>query len=355
MVTQKEAGKALEKAPEQGTLMTLVKESVNELSQVLPKNMNPERIVGIALTSIRLNPKLAQCTPESFMGSLFVLAQIGLEPIAGRAYLLPFYNNRKQIINGQERWHKVYEVQALIGYKGMAELFYRHESALTIDMQTVRQNDDFDYEFGTNAFLKHKPNMGDRGPVIGYYAIAKMRTGGEKFQYMSQQQCLDHAKKHSKVFSKKDDKFMPNTPWVTDVDAMCMKTVLIQLAKLLPLSVEMQRAVSVDETSREYRKGIKNAMDLPDTTSWADKPEEAALIEDKTKKEEPKPEAQKKESAPPKSGLPEGVIKSITKIKERIGEKKFMKILGGVGYEKLEDIPNIDEANRLLKELANGQ
>lgn len=353
MATQKDTKQALQSAPEQGTLMTLVKESVNELSQVLPKNMNPERIVGIALTSIRLNPKLAQCTPESFMGSLFVLAQIGLEPIAGRAYLLPFYNNRK---DSKGNWRKVYEVQALIGYKGMAELFYRHESALTIDMQTVRKNDEFSYEYGTNAYLKHKPNMGDRGPVIGYYAIAKMRSGGEKFQYMSQQQCLDHAKKHSKVFSKKDNKFLPNTPWVTDVDAMCMKTVMIQLAKLLPLSVEMQRAVSVDETSREYRKGIKDAMDLPDTTSWNDKTEDAEIVPDKPKKEGPKPEKERVEDESPqvKDGLPENIINAINKVKERIGNDKFLKILGGVGYEKVEDIPNIKEANRLLKELANG-
>lgn len=345
----------MEKSPEQTTLMTLIKDSVKELSQVLPKSMNPERIVGIALTSIRLNPKLAQCTPESFMGSLFVLAQIGLEPIAGRAYLLPFYNNRKEMINGVPKWRKVYEVQALIGYKGMAELFYRHESALAIDMQTVRKNDDFDYEFGTNASLRHKPNMGDRGPVIGYYAIAKMRTGGEKFQYMSQQQCLDHAKKHSKVFSKKDNKFLPGTPWVTDVDAMCMKTVLIQLAKLLPLSVEMQRAVAVDETSRQYRKGVGDALALPDTTNWQEKAEDAEVIEEKPKPEAPKPEAPKKEEPPQKLGLPKNIIQTINNLRERVGKDKFSKALGNVGYETLEEIPDVKEANRLLKELANGE
>jgi hypothetical protein len=38
-----------------------------------------------------------------------VLEQVGLEPVAGRAYLLPFYNNRKLIINGKEEWRKVME------------------------------------------------------------------------------------------------------------------------------------------------------------------------------------------------------------------------------------------------------
>jgi recombinational DNA repair protein RecT len=53
---------------------------------------------------------------------------------------------------------------------------------------------------------------------------------------------------------------------------MCLKTVLIQLAKLLPLSVELQRALGADETSREYRSGIEDALDLPDTTAWQEPP-----------------------------------------------------------------------------------
>ena len=49
---------------------------------------------------------------------------------------------------------------------------------------------------------------------------------------------------------------------------MALKTVLVQLAKLLPLSVELQRAISADETSRDFRAGIENALDLPVTTDW---------------------------------------------------------------------------------------
>jgi len=350
MATQKDTQQALSKAPEQGNLITLINQSASELSKVLPNHMNPERMARIALTAIRLNPKLAQCTPESFLGSLFVLAQIGLEPIAGRAYLLPFRNNRKQMVNGKEVWRSQLEVQALIGYKGMAELFYRHEAASTIDMQTVYKNDEFSYEYGTNAYLKHKPSMGDRGEVIGYYAIATMKAGGTKFHYVSKEQAIEHGKKHSKVFDKKTGHFMPGTPWVNDVDAMGMKTVLIQLAKLLPLSVEMQRAVSVDETSRQYRKGITDAMDLPDTTVWTEQP----ALEDKSKKEEPKPKPEKKETAPPSTDVPENITKAINKVKARVGDEKFYRALGNIGYAKLEEVPNIKEANRLLKELGNG-
>ncbi len=359
MAKQGEVGKALERSPEQTSLVTLIKQSAKELGQALPAHLNPERLVRIALTSIRTNPELAKCTPESFLGSLFVLAQIGLEPIAGRAYLLPFKNKRKV---GND-WVTVPEVQALIGYKGLAELFYRHEAALSIEMQTVHKNDDFAYEYGTSSFIRHKPALGDRGEVIGYYAIAKMKGGGCIFRFMSKTEAMDHGRKHSKTWITQewDNKekrmvklqnphFAESSPWNKDPDAMCMKTVLIQLAKLLPLSVELQRAIAVDETSREYRKGIDSAMDLPDTTSWEEPAIEVAVLPDKTGKNGDNPT--KTEEPVIKSPLPKNVLDTIIKSKEKIGEEKFNEILGGIGYSKIEEIPNIQEANKLIREVS---
>ena len=57
---------------------------------------------------------------------------------------------------------------------------------------------------------------------------------------MTKDEILEHAKKFSKTF-----KF---GPWQSDFDAMAKKTVIKQLLKYAPLSIEMQRAVSSDET-----------------------------------------------------------------------------------------------------------
>lgn len=280
MSTVNEIKNQMQTMPPQKTLKDLVRAATVELGKALPSHMNPERVVRIALTALNQNPELSKCTPASFMGSLFVLAQVGLEPIAGRAYLLPFNNKRN--IDG--KWTTVKEVQAVIGYKGLAELFYRHESSLSIDMQTVYTNDEFDYQYGTQPFLKHKPSDRDRGEVRGYYAVALLRGGGTVFKYMTQSECLEHGKKHSKTFSKKDEQFNSYSPWSTDPDSMCKKTVLIQLGKVLPLSVELQRAISVDETSRDYRHGLKTALDAHETTHWGVDREEAAngqIVENK--------------------------------------------------------------------------
>lgn len=344
MAKQEEVAKALEVIPEAKSLVEIVRQAAKEVK------LDPGHLVRVAATAIRLNPKLAQCTPASFVGSLIVLEQVGLEPVAGRAFLLPFMNNRKLIINGKEEWRKQREVQALIGYKGYSDLFYRHEAALTIEAHEVRQNDKFDFEYGTNSYLRHKHAEGDRGPTVKYYCIAKMKDGAVLFLVMSKEECIEHGKKHSKVYDKSKKDFMPGTPWKDDEDSMCKKTCLLQLSKNLPLSIETQKALSVDETSREYRPGIGSALDLPDTTSWEEEPIEATgeVVPEEKEKDKNKPPSETKV----KSSLPENVLKTIFRAQEKVGDKKFMEILGGLGYSRVEEIPNIQEANKLIGEAA---
>lgn len=244
----------------------LIEASAKELGKALPEHMRPERLVRIALTCIRLNPQLSLCTPESLLGALFTSAQLGLEPVAGLAHLVPFNNKRK--INGA--WQVIKEVQFVIGYKGVASLFYRHEKAVQIDWGVVHKNDDFEFEYGTNSFLKHVPARGERGEVTHYYVIAHLQGGGKPFMVMSDEECMDHGRKHSKTYDSEKGEFYSSSPWAKTPEAMCLKTVLIQLAKVLPLSVETQKAITADETTREFRSGIENALDLPSNTNWDD-------------------------------------------------------------------------------------
>lgn len=253
-------------------LRTLIRDATTELSLALPEHMRPERLVRIALTLIRQTPKLAECTPESFLGALFTAAQLGIEPIAGRAYLLPFYNSKKK---PDGSWHKVLEAQFVMGYKGLSELFYRHDKAVMLSWGVVKSNDEFSYAYGTEAYLRHKPSLKDRGDTLAYYVMADVGKA-KPFMVMTLDECLEHGRKHSKTFDKKKEEFYADSPWATNTDAMCLKTVLIQLGKVLPLSFELQHAIEQDETSREYRKGMKDVLEAPSTTAWN---EPAAQIE----------------------------------------------------------------------------
>ena len=257
------------------TIPDLIKKSVGELGKALPSHMNAERLVRIALTTLRMNPELYKCSPESFLAALFQSAQLGLEPnIEGQAYILPF-NNRRKIGN---EWKTIKEAQFQIGYKGYAELFYRHEKAMGLDMQKVCANDIFEYELGTEAYIKHKPAPTDRGETTGFYAVATLSNGAKLFKYMSKEEAINHAKQYSKTWITEewDNKlrkkvpiephFHKSSPWATNPDAMCMKTVLMQLMKLLPKSIEIQRALAMDETIKT--KVDMDMFKVPDNTDW---------------------------------------------------------------------------------------
>ena len=175
----------------------------------------------IALNVIRSNPKLLECDVNSLMGAVLESAKLGLEPgIMGQSYLLPFKNNKTNRM----------EAQFIVGYRGLIDLVRRSGQVSTLEARTVYENDEFEYEYGLEDKLVHKPTMEAKGKPIAYYAIAKLKDGGYSFIVMSHGEVERHRDKYSK--SKKFG------PWVDEFNQMAKKTVLRQLIKYLPISVE---------------------------------------------------------------------------------------------------------------------
>jgi recombination protein RecT len=191
------------------------------IQSVLPKHVTVDRMSRIALNVIRTNPKLLACDINSLMGGVMEAAKLGLEPgLMGQCYLIPFENRKQQRI----------EAQFIIGYKGLIDLVRRSGQVSTIEARTVYQNDEFDYSYGLDDKLIHKPALIDKGAPIAYYAIAKMKDGGYSFLVMSHQEAEQYRDKYAK--SKNYG------PWKDEFEAMARKSVLRQLIKYLPISVE---------------------------------------------------------------------------------------------------------------------
>ncbi|ABR31319.1 recombinase RecT [Thermosipho melanesiensis] len=238
------------KPPAKGnTLADLIKKMEPQIKRALPKHLNVERFTRIILTEVRKNPKLLDCDPMSFMAAMMTAAQLGLEPGShlGQAYIIPYYNRKLGKTLAQFQ----------LGYKGIIDLFYRSEQALNIDAHEVCENDEFEFEYGLHPKLYHKPSLNGRGKVIAYYAVAHLKDGGYSFMVMSVDD-IEKIRKRSKT---------PNEgPWITDYDAMAKKTVIKQLLKYMPLSVELQRKLSTDETTKiELSEHMDEA---PDETDW---------------------------------------------------------------------------------------
>lgn len=227
-----------------------------QFAKALPAVITPERFTRIVLTAVRNTPKLAGCDRASFFAAVMSSAQLGLEPNTplGQAYLIPYGK----------------ECQFQIGYKGLIDLAYRSGEVSIIQAQTVYEKDEFIYELGLEAKLVHKPCMkGDRGEAIAYYAIFKMKNGGENFAVMSKDDVIKFAKAKSKAYN--------NGPWQTDFDAMAKKTVLKQVLKYAPIHSEaMSKALQNDEHSLYSDKETgevmaNNVIDIPNDEVVVDK------------------------------------------------------------------------------------
>jgi len=210
-----------------------------QMALALPKHMTADRLARIALTEVRKNPKLAQCDQTSFLGAIMQLASLGLEPggALGHAYLLPF--DKRQKVGGQ--WKTVgTDVQLIIGYRGMIDLARRSGQIVSLEARTVHARDHFEVELGLDSRIVHRPDWTaqERGPLTFVYAVAKLRDGGVQFEVMSRAE-IEGIRAQSKA---KD-----NGPWVTHFDEMAKKTVIRRLFKYLPVSIEIQRAVGLDE------------------------------------------------------------------------------------------------------------
>jgi len=350
MTNLEKTKQAISEQKPQLTLQELIEKSAKEFKKALPIHMRPERLVRIALTCIRQTPELTQCNPASFVGALLVSAQMGLEPMAGRAYILPFWNSRA---NRKD-------AQFILGYRGISELFYRHAKAINFNWGIVHKNDEFEFEYGTNANLRHRFGLGERGEVIGYYVIAELQGGAKPFLVMSKEDCIGHGKRHSKTYDIKTNQFNSRSPWFTDPDAMCLKTVLIQLSKVLPLSVELQQAIQADETSREYREGIDNALDIPAQDWQNDDKTPPAIANTSTGQESAttSPKTQNKgigEGSPIVKGtISEAQNNAIRELaKKRYGakwEEELLNRVGNLGFEALCAISK-EQAAELIREL----
>lgn len=223
---------------QQPSLATVVQTMVPEIRRALPRHMDADRMARLALTVIRQTPALARCTPESFAGALLTASALGLEPgVNGEAYLVP---------HGRE-------CTLIVGYQGYAKLFWQHPLAEHLDAQAVYEGDDFDYAYGLDPFLRHKPAAEKKGNPTHYYAVAKLSTGARAFVVLTADE----------VKALRQGKVGPSGSIVDPMRWMERKTAVRQLVKMLPKSPNLARALDVDEVGGHTLQRQQIAANTP--------------------------------------------------------------------------------------------
>ena len=188
------------------------------------------RFMTSAIEYVRRTPKLLDCAPISLLTSLVQVAQFRFMPsgVSGEAYIIPYKD----------------EAKFQLGYQGIVTLLYRTDKISTITANIIHKNDEFEYQEGLQANLIHKPAMfgKDRGDAIGVYTVVQMSDGAKTFHVMDQQAVM-------KIKNLSKAKGSESSPWNSDKDPffwMWKKTCLIQHAKLLPKTQDLQHAIEED-------------------------------------------------------------------------------------------------------------
>lgn len=222
----------------------MLEQNKHVIAQALPKHMNAERLLRVAITSVTSNPALLDCYVPTLIGGIIQCSQMGLEPntVLGHAYLIPFKNSKK---NRRD-------AQVVIGYKGLIDLARRSGQIISIAAHAVHAADTFEYEYGLSEKLRHVPAEGDRGEITHFYAVAHMKDGGHAFEVMT---------KAEVVRIKNSSQGKNNPVWSDHFEEMGRKTAIRRLAKYLPLSVELATAVALEDvTSRGEAQGLEGVL-----------------------------------------------------------------------------------------------
>lgn len=220
-------GQIIPRTERKDDLATLLQKMSPEIARAVPKHVNPDRMVRIALTSLRMNPDLLNCSPASFLGCVMSAAQLGLEiggPLA-LAYLIPFKK----------------ECTLIVSYRGMMNLARRSGMVTAIYAYDVREGDKFNYRLGLSPNIEHEPSeLPDREEkkITHVYAVAKLKDGEPIFTVLT----LAQIQKYRNRSRAKD-----SGPWTTDFTAMALKTAVRRLFTWLPQSSEMALAAALDE------------------------------------------------------------------------------------------------------------
>ncbi|OSB08992.1 recombinase RecT [Clostridium botulinum] len=233
----------------QKKMQSALEKMLPEIKKAVGKTMTPERFSRIALSLFNGNPQFWEADTTSFLSALMQSAQCGLEPntVLGEAYVIPYKNNKQGIT----------EVNFQVGYKGILKMAFNTGEYEAIYAHEVRKGDEFEYEYGLHKTLVHKPADIPSDEVTHYYAVYKLKNGGFDFVVWSKERVEHHAREFSKNYTYKGN-VNKNSVWFKNFDSMAKKTVLLDVLKYAPKSVEMAKALDLDYKAEAKEEKLSN-------------------------------------------------------------------------------------------------
>ncbi|MFX3701342.1 recombinase RecT [Streptococcus suis] len=212
----------------------------HRLQEVVGKKSN--QFATTMLSILRDNDMLSKADSSSILTAALKAVSLSLpiEPSLGFAYVVPFNNRKKRII----------EAQFQLGYKGLIQLAMRSGQITKLNAGPIYEGQfkSFDEVTEELDYIKGYEKNENEG-IAGYFAYFRLSNGFEKRIFWTLEQIKEHAKRYSQSYKS------GYGPWIDNFDAMARKTVLKSiLSTYAPLSTEMQEAISADNDELNFNQ-----------------------------------------------------------------------------------------------------
>lgn len=212
----------------------------SQLRQTMGDQRIAQRMARAVINAVTMTPKLAQCSVDSFRVAVMHAAVCNLIPgPSGHAAIIPY----KGVATFQPM------------YKGIVQQLWRSDQIATIVTKTVDENDRFAERVGAPPIHEVSPNPAG-GDYTHVYALIGIKGGGWIVEVWNRAQVLAHRDKYSRAWQQKG----ANSPWGTAEEAMAKKTVLLQAAKLAPISEEASASIAAYELAEQGKTTFESAV-----------------------------------------------------------------------------------------------
>lgn len=203
-----------------------------------------EKEMSFALQAINKSALLAKCSLESKQQSLLNVANTGLtlNPTLNFAYLVPRWDNIR----------KEYVCTLMPSYQGLIKLLTDSGSVTSCLANIVREGDNFEYEIGTQSKIVHKPKLGNKGSIIGVYAVATLFDGSKQIEVLDESQ-INSVREMSESYKAYKDGKIKSCVWVDHYEEMARKTAIKRLSKYLPKTERWSKvANAIEQDNQDY-------------------------------------------------------------------------------------------------------
>lgn len=197
---------------------------------------------AMAVSAILRNPSIADCTLQSKVNAI----------LTGANFALPIDGIHSAVVKfkDQAQWLGMYQGYVVLGGRG----------GFTLTASCVWEGDGFDFQEGTNGYIKHNRILGNepKRAITAAWAKAESQNFPPLVRVFSRDQIIE-VRNRSPQYRKKGDRSV----WGTDFKEMARKTPIRHLAKDVPYIplhavAQIETYMDIDRSSFVDPRGVLN-------------------------------------------------------------------------------------------------